>query len=237
MEWIRRFTWSLQYRQLNDLETNELLERTWDFGIFNVDFESQDQFNVQLTRQYEFLDRTFEVSEGIPILPGDYVTWNANARLQTARYRPVSVQAGVEYGDFWDGDRTGLSTEVTVQPRPGYRLSASVERNEITLPAGAFDTNLFRVEGGWDISPWASLTGNVQYDDVTELVGLFGLLRWIVKPGNEIFLVYTHNWQRLDPLLDPGDPQIPGADPRFGDRPFETLSQGATIKVNYTWRW
>jgi hypothetical protein len=237
VSWIRRFTWDVQYRQLWDLKTGDPLERTWDFGLFDVDFESQDRFGVELTRQWEYLDREFEISEGIPILPGDYVTWNLEASFNTARYRPVSVQGRATFGDFWNGERAAVGAEVTVQPQPGTRLIAGWERNDITLPAGSFVTNLMRVEGGWDISPWASLTGNVQYDDVTELLGLFGLLRWIITPGNELFLVYTHNWQRLDPALDPGDPQLPGGDPRFGERPFETLTQGATIKLNYTWRW
>ena len=65
----------------------------------------------------------------------------------------------------------------------------------------------------------------MQYDDQSDIVGLFGLLRWIVKPGNEIFLVYTHNWERFGPGDDPLD------------RRYGTISRGASFKVNYTWRW
>jgi hypothetical protein len=92
----------------------------------------------------------------------------------------------------------------------------------VDLPQGDFTAGLARLGGGWDPSPWISLSGNIQYDDVSDLVGVFGRLRWIVTPGNDVYLVYTHNWERL---ID---------DPR--DRSLATLSRGASLKVNYTRR-
>jgi hypothetical protein len=48
--------------------------------------------------------------------------------------------------------------------------------------------------------------------------------RWILTPGSELFLVFTQNWQSLGGgLFD-------------GDREFLTLSQGASVKLNYTYR-
>jgi len=48
--------------------------------------------------------------------------------------------------------------------------------------------------------------------------------RWILTPGNDLFLVVTQNWQ------NPGD----GLFDR--DREFITLSRGASVKLNYTYR-
>jgi hypothetical protein len=54
-------------------------------------------------------------------------------------------------------------------------------------------------------------------------VGLFARLRWIVTPGSDIYLVYTHNWQNLgEGLFDRAD--------------LVTLSRGGSIKANYTYR-
>ena len=74
-----------------------------------------------------------------------------------------------------------------------------------------------RLSGAWHLSPWASVTGNVQYDTVSEIVGLFTRLRWILTPGSDFFLVYTQNWQSA------------------ADRLY-TLSRCATTKINYTHR-
>jgi hypothetical protein len=225
IDWLRQMQFSLQYRQLNNLESGVLEERTWDFGVLELDFESGDNVQLRVSRQYEFLDEGFEVSDGLLIDPGGYTTWETTLQGRTASRRPVSLRGEVSRGDFWDGDRWRYTADVTFRPLPGYSVSLDYERNNVSLPVGDFDTNLLRLNGAWDISPWASFNGNVQYDDVSEIVGLFGLFRWIVKPGNEIFLVYTHNWENLGPGEDPLD------------RRFATLSRGASVKVNYTWRW
>jgi hypothetical protein len=68
-----------------------------------------------------------------------------------------------------------------------------------------------------------SATNQLQYDDVSKVVGLFARLRWIVKPGNDVYLVYTHNWQNLAPGI-------------LENRDLITLSRGASFKVNYTYR-
>ena len=53
--------------------------------------------------------------------------------------------------------------------------------------------------------------------------------RWILKPGNDLFLVYTHNWRNLESgLLDrPTDPEW---------LQLQTLSRGGAVKLNYTYR-
>ena len=226
IDWLRQVQWSLQYRQLSDLKTGQLLERTWEFGLLQLELESGDNIEVQATRQYEFLDEGFTVGDQeIPILPGEYVTWEGQLQARTAGRRRVSGRGTLAYGDFWDGSRWRYSADVSFRPAPGYSISVDYEQNDVSLPRGDFTTHLVRLSGAWDISPWASLTGNVQYDDVSDVVGLFGLFRWIVKPGNEVFLVYTHNWERFGEGDDPLD------------RRFGTLSRGASLKVNYTWRW
>jgi hypothetical protein len=41
---------------------------------------------------------------------------------------------------------------------------------------------------------------NVQYDTVSGVAGWQSRFRWIVRPGNDIYVVYTQNWVD-DPLL------------------------------------
>jgi len=101
-------------------------------------------------------------------------------------------------------------------------FSATYQRNEVRLPQGDFNTNLVRWTWAWNLSPLAAATGNLQYDDVTKLVGLFARARWIVRPGSDIFLVWTHNWQREPEWLP--------------DREFATVSWGGAVKANYSYR-
>ena len=45
---------------------------------------------------------------------------------------------------------------------------------------------------------------NIQYDSVSDVVGWQLRLRWTVTPGNDLFVVYTHNWLD-DPVLGSAD--------------------------------
>ena len=88
---------------------------------------------------------------------------------------------------------------------------------------GSFDANLYELETDWSPNPWISTTGQLRYDDQTQLVGFFGRIRWILKPGNDLYFVYTHNWQNLGSnILD--------------DRDLITLSRGGSVKMNYVYR-
>ena len=222
--WIRQLNFSTQFRHLESITTGIVEERQWQFTLFGVDFESQDNFRINLHRQFDYLDRTFEISDGIFIDVGDYTNWELSLSARTASRRVVSANVQLRRGGFWSGDRTEVGVGLDFRPSAGVLLSAQVETNNVDLPPGSFDANLFRIEGEWNITPLANITGNIQYDDVSEVVGLFMRTRWIVTPGNELFLVFTQNWQNL-------------GDGLFAeDREFMTLSRGASVKLNYTYR-
>ena len=179
---------------------------------------------MDLQRQFKYLDNAFEISDGIFIQEGTYENWELSLDARTSGRRVVSGRAQVRRGGFWSGDRTELQIGLDVRPSPGIILSAQVENNDVVLPQGSFVARLFRLAGEWNITPLANLTGNVQYDDVSEVVGLFMRARWIITPGNDLYLVFTQNWQNLgDGLFD-------------NDREFLTLSRGASMKLNYTYR-
>jgi hypothetical protein len=221
--WIRQLQFSAQFRYQEGLVSGEVQEREWELGLMQVTFESGDFVSLTSKRTFEFLDREFDVSEGVPILPGEYGNWDTTLRFRSAGQRQVSLNGEVSRGGFWDGHRQRYQAGLTFRPIPGVSISGEYDLNRVQTPRGDFDTDLARLNGGWDVSPWASLSSSIQYDTQSDIVGLFGLFRWIVKPGNEIYLVYTHNWLRTvdDPL----------------DRDFVTLTRGGSVKATYTWRW
>ena len=223
IDWIRSLSFSAQFRNLTAVDTGILEEREWDFNVFGIRFESGDNVNFNARQTYEYLDLAFDVSEGISIQPGEYTNWEYSLRGGTARRRRVSVFGGINRSGFWDGTRTGFGGRVTFRPKPGVSIGTNLQVNKVRLPQGSFDANLYEVETDWSPSQWISATGQLRYDDQTQLVGLFARLRWILKPGNDLFLVYSHNWQNLGlNILD--------------DRNLITLSRGGSVKMNYVYR-
>jgi hypothetical protein len=220
--WLRRFEFSAQFRYLADLKSGIAEEKQLRLGLFGMEFESGDGFRIQATRQYEDLDSEFEISDGVVIQPGQYTYWEYSLQGRTAEKRRVSVEGQILTGGFWDGDRNQAVIGLTIRPTPGLRIEGDWERNDVDLPGGAFHTDLFRLGGGWDVSPWVSVMGNLQYDNVSEILGFFARARWIVRPGNDIYFVYTHNWQNFGGGLM--------------DRELVTLSRGGSMKLNYSYR-
>ena len=43
-------------------------------------------------------------------------------------------------------------------------------------------------------NPFISLVNRLQFDTVSRQLGWQSRFRWITRPGNDIFFVYTHNW-------------------------------------------
>ena len=223
IDWIRQLDFSVQFRNLTNLDTGVLEEREWQFDVFGIDFESGDNIEIGATRVLEYLDYGYEVSDGIDILPGEYTTWEWEARLRTAGHRRVSMFGGISRGGFWDGDRTRLNARASFRPNPGISISTNFEHNAVSLPRGDFTADVYEIEGEWNPNQWISVTNQIRYDNDSDLVGLFARLRWIVRPGNDVYLVYTHNWRNLGlDILD--------------DRDLITLSRGGAIKANYTYR-
>jgi hypothetical protein len=87
----------------------------------------------------------------------------------------------------------------------------------VELDAGTFDTQV--LEAGLDVNftanpSWANL---VQFDNDSDILGVQSRFRWILKPGNDLFVVINRGWEELD------------------DR-FQTVSNRFNVKFQYTFR-
>ena len=215
---VRQMEFGVFYERLLDLD-NVLQTRRINLTLFQLRFQSGDFFTVRSNSTFENLDGSFEISDGIVIPIGGYDFTSVSITARAASQRKISGRFNVTTGEFWSGDRSGIDIGFTVRPYTGITLSADWGRDEVDLPQGSFTTDLARLSGSWHASPWVSVTGNLQYDTVSQIAGLFTRLRWILQPGSDFYFVYTQNWQYEDL-----------------DRRFLTVSRGATTKINYTHR-
>ena len=216
LESVRQLQFGLSYTYTTDFD-RRLLTRQANVTLLRVDYESGDQFAVTWNSRFEHLDSAFRIHPGIILPVGGYSfdTWGVS--VESASRRRISVSASASDGAFWSGDRSAVALGVTARPSQSVTTSAEWEHENVDLVEGAFTTNLTRVAGSWHVSPWTSVTGNLQYDTVSQVAGLYTRLRWILEPGSDFYFVYTHNWQDTDEGL-------------------LTLSRGATTKLNYTYR-
>ena len=216
ISWARQFEWQIFFEYLTDLN-NVLLTRATRLSLFDIRFESGDELSVEVNNRFEVLEEPFEIHPGVELPVGEHAFNDVQFQVETASQRKVSGELALTLGQFWSGDRTGVEAEVTLRPLSGLLFSTEWERNNVTLPEGAFVTNLVQQRAEWQVSPWISLTSIVQYDNISSELGLFTRFRWILQPGNDLFIVYSQNWQSLE-------------------NRWLTLDRAATTKINYTHR-
>lgn len=213
---IRQLEWEIRFEYLTDFE-NVLLTRNTRVGLLDVRFESGDELRVNFSNSYELLDEAFEIHPGVVLPVGSYEFNDLEVDIETTERRTVAGEFSIRRGGFWSGDRTGLEAELVLRPMSGLLFGTEWEHNEISLPEGEFTTNLIAQRSEWQASPWMSLTTILQFDNVSDELGLFTRFRWILNPGNDLYVVYSHNWQSL------------------ANR-WLTLDRAATTKINYTYR-
>jgi hypothetical protein len=161
----------------------------------------------------------FEISPGIVIAPGDYSFGDSGAEIVTGTHRKFAGTLRIIDGDFYDGRKKTQLVDLTWRPTPHFRTNVSYEYNEVTLPAGDFETRLVRF--GFDVifsSSW-SWVNLIQYDNVSDTAGVNMRLHWIPQAGREVFFVINQNLEDFDT-----------------DGSFHSLVTDYTAKVSYTFR-
>jgi hypothetical protein len=216
---IRQMTFGGAFTLQTDLE-NQLLMRGIEFTPFQMNFHSQDNFGLLVANRKERLDEPFDLTDEIILPMGSEYSFN-RYRLygQTAGRRMLSFNVRYELGDFYSGTRTEQQATMNVRLRPGLFMQMTGQWNTIDLPEGDFTTKLFRFTGETQFSPFMALVNNIQYDTQSAVLGWQSRFRWILTPGNDLYLVYTHNW-----LDDP-----------VRER-FESLDRRMASKILYTYR-
>ena len=199
--WVRRLRFGVDSDIRTDMR-NRLLTRVADITLVRVETHSQDNAEARVISRFERLENEFEIHPGV-ILPAFGAYRFARYRVQggTANRRVVAVNASLEVGSFFSGDRQEATLTLAVRPRPGVVVNLENEWNRIDLAEGRFETRVFRAIADTQFNPWIYLVNNLQYDSVSDSLGWQSRLRWILEPGNDLFLVYTHNWLD-DPVLD-----------------------------------
>jgi len=192
--WIRGFRFNANM-ELNLSLDNVLVDRNIYLTPLDIEFHSGDGIEFAVFRQTEQLDEDFEISDGVVLPMGPRYEWTRfQVEAESAQRRKVAVGAELSFGDFWNGSRREMNLELTLRPRPGVFLQAASEYNDVDLPGGSFTTRLYRLDARTQFGPWVSLTNNIQYDSESSEIGWQLRFRWIQKPGNDLFFIWTQNW-------------------------------------------
>jgi Domain of unknown function (DUF5916) len=192
--YVRRFSFEGVSSFYFDLD-NRLETRRTDVQFLRIDLQSSDLLEFHLLPLYERLPRDFQIAPGIVLPAGSqYSFLRRHYQAQTSTSRPVSLNLSYEDGEFYSGERRQVNGTLSIRPHRGWLINVGGDFNNVALREGTFRTRLWLNDINTQFNPFISLVNRLQYDTVTRQLGWQSRFRWITRPGNDIFFVYTHNW-------------------------------------------
>ena len=175
------------------------LRDTWttarvDFTTARAEFQNGDAVSVELQRSFEALSVPFEVSPGVSIPVGGYDFNEAHLLYNFGPQRHLSANVGVEYGQFYNGTRTGLSaSRGRVQITPQLLLEPGLTLNLVKMPEGDFTSTLLTTRATYTMTPRMSASALMQYNSAVSSLSTNIRFRWEYQPGSDLFVVLTDN--------------------------------------------
>jgi hypothetical protein len=162
----------------------------------------------------------FRIHPSVVIPAGLYDFENHGIEFRSAPFRKVSGRIAYTDGTFYGGHQSRLFGNLTWQPSPKIRTSLGFNFTDVELPEGAFITRLLTANLDYVFSNTLSWVNLVQYDNISETLGINMRLQWIPQAGQEYFFVVNHNMEDVD-----------------RDNRFHSAVSTVTAKFSYTFRY
>ena len=190
---------------------------------FEFDTDTRMRGHAYVRATEETLARPFVVwrrgSERVEIPAGNYSFDGLDFQFSTSNTQPVWIGLNYSPGDFFDGTRKRSSVNVGWRPSRHVVSTVGYQYNDVELPQGAFTTSLIQFRAEVAFSSTLSWVTLLQYDDISESMGINVRLHWVPEAGREGFLVLNHNLQDFD-----------------RDNRFASVGTDLAVKLNYTFR-
>lgn len=215
--WIRSYRVGVEGEEIRDL--NDVLEtRISKFEVAELFSRQGDQFNAYVLRQTEVLSTPFDLLGQATINPGRYDFDRYGVALRMPGFRTLGINFNAETGDFFDGTRLDAGVTLNYRPNRHFKGALSYTSNHIDLPGGKFISRIIAARASVAFNVEWSWTSFVQYDNVSDRLGLNTRVRWIPRQGRELFLVLNYDFIDL------------------GNQHFRSNVRDTTLKFNYTFR-
>ena len=193
----------------NSLESGQLL-----FDLLDVRNDPGDRVRLRYSYRREVLDddQTFDIADEVFLDTGSYTTHRGSILFEAGQSRPIGGALEFGYGGFFDGRRTDAIVRLDLRPSPQLNLSLEYEWRYLddvgerildpdsdpptTVPGepGNATLRLGRARLVLNASPRLSWSTVVQYVNSEDSIEINSRLRWILQPGNELFLVVNQSY-------------------------------------------
>jgi hypothetical protein len=168
---------------------HRMVGRTLEVGG-QVELVDGSQLDARWSMETELLLHPFQV-QGVEIPPGRYDEEEWTLSYGTSAARAFSGELRLGGRGFFAGDRRSVGFQGAWQVSPHLGLDASVDWNDLELPGGGFQSNVYRGRAKVGFSTRAFASAFVQYNDALDQVVTNLRFNVIHAPLSDLFLVFT----------------------------------------------
>jgi hypothetical protein len=166
-----------------------------DFELEALEIETEDgtRINLNYLRRREVPFGSFTVADAVTIAAGDY-TWNGyEASFRSSEGNPFTVNGDIGWSGYYGGTRFEWSGGAQWRISPQLVMGGTFEYNDIEVQDQRVITRQLTAIADIYFTPDISLQNYVQWDDVSNTVGINSRFRWSPEPGTDLFIVFNQN--------------------------------------------
>ncbi|MBL8172495.1 MAG: DUF5916 domain-containing protein [Blastocatellales bacterium] len=210
-----------EYRRNDQAPGVSTLEtRRFFTAPINWRFNSGDRVEFNWVPTFERLYQPFEIADGVKLPAGGYRFTRWRAEFNTATKRKWEAGATWWFGTFFSGHSDQIETELIYKIAPRFRVAFQTDQTFARLKEGSFVARIFATRVDYAFSPFLTVSNLVQFDNESRNLGWQSRVRWIPRPGNDLFVVFNQGWEQR----------------QLGGFNFRTAGTRLTGKLQYTFR-
>ena len=173
----------------------------WNFegfqetGFLHIDnhweFKSGTEVHTGINFTTEGVVQDFEIVDGVTVPAGTYDHAEAQIVFFTNRSNPFAISTRHVLGGFFGGKRYANTVSAFVRAGDKFTSEFSLRRNDISLPNGNFNTNIFSSRISYNFTPYMFVQSLIQYNSVASRWSANVRFAWLQRANSGLFLVFN----------------------------------------------
>ena len=170
----------------------------WTAPSVQITDQRGDQLSAGFISERENLFSGFEIQPGVLIPTGDYRFNRGYISLSSTSARPLNAYFNFDAGGFYNGSSQKYVGCFEWRASSHLYFFAQSELDDVDLPAGQFNVVISSARMDVSFNPSVSWNTLIQHDNISDNVGLYSRLKWTVRPGSDVYLVFKKGFDVED---------------------------------------
>ena len=161
-------------------------------GMFNL-FQNGSNLLLAYMQNYEYLTDDFEIKENV-FIPSEAYKFNQFIGwFESDKSKSIALRTEVNLGQFYNGRLFRVNTSGILKLNKNLNMEFIFDSNQFDLPVdgGKFTTNIVAARIIYSFTPDLYAKAYLQWNDDEKLSVSNFLVRWIYKPGANIYFIYN----------------------------------------------